>query len=151
MLFYHIYYIVSYYIISLIWHRHGELASHIKFKLKEASMSDHCYLCWKCYKFSYPTSLAGYKDEELVGMVTDCGHCFYFDCLWDWLNIHTSCPHCNQVIAMVTDDTVTGIPLSVYWQLMKHVENSDSPCWNLVPKSNWSLFKPAWLTREEFF
>ena len=43
-------------------------------------------------------------------MIKQCGHYFHFDCLWEWLETHDTCPLCRKSAGLSEDD-ITGIPL----------------------------------------
>ena len=48
----------------------------------------NCIICLE--KFS------GDATKINIGVLTSCGHYYHFDCLWEWLRKHLSCPICRN-------------------------------------------------------
>ena len=74
--------------------------------LADSSCVGFCPICFEEYK--------GDPAEILVGLIKTCGHFFHFECIWEWLENHRTCPLCRGP-AHLRETDIKGLAL-------RHVE-----------------------------
>jgi hypothetical protein len=82
----------------------------------KAMTNDLCSICLEDYN-------KGDADTTFIAMVKVCKHYFHFECLWRWLELHSSCPLCRES-ARLTEKDIKGTSLAqVNEGLARHHEN----------------------------
>ena len=57
------------------------------------------YACSVCLE-----SYSGDPCEVMVAFLPKCKHYFHFNCLWTWLDTHSTCPICRKEISYSAND-----------------------------------------------
>lgn len=65
--------------------------------------------------------LCQYKGDDTVRCIPDCHHCFYADCVDEWLKISATCPMCRSSLAPSPNPTPLATPLSELVPLAFHL------------------------------
>ena len=88
----------------LLFFRLSNVDTLTRQQAEKVDCKENCVICFDGYD---PDKN---KDHALVGVVKKCGHYFHFDCLWQWLESHDSCPLCRGSAGLSEND-ILGIPL----------------------------------------
>ena len=46
--------------------------------------------------------------QEKIGLLTQCGHFYHFDCIWPWLRRQESCPVCRKD-TQIQEDSIKAV------------------------------------------
>ncbi|KAK1423512.1 hypothetical protein QVD17_18815 [Tagetes erecta] len=67
--------------------------------------------------------LVEYENGDEIRVLPECGHGFHVGCIDEWLECHSSCPSCRQVVVVTRCKKCGGVPANESGKVSLVVEN----------------------------
>ncbi|GKB87966.1 RING-H2 finger protein ATL8-like protein [Tanacetum coccineum] len=72
--------------------------------------------------------LGEYVDGDEIRVLPQCGHGFHVGCIDKWLNSHSSCPSCRQILVTTRCKTCGGFPTKTVGDVRLEVDAKVGHC-----------------------